>query len=406
MPPPIVTRSTGWRARYFSSPPAKSPMSSIACSGRPCRARTAASEVAPVQPATWRSPPARATSMPRWIEAIQAAQEKGRTTPVVPRIDSPPSMPSRGFQVRAAMAAPPGIETVTRIAGIRPCRSAASAITPRIISRGTGLIAGSPGGIGRPGRVTVPTPSPAAKPRPGSARAITRQPWVTSGSSPASLTTPASAQPSPEARCASAKRGVSPRGSAMVTASGNAPPQRRSSAAASAAVAQAPVVQPRRSGSDGLRGEARVTAEKDRRGGRGSQPMPRGVRRPRPRRAAAPGPGSHRAGSSRARRDPLPAREPRRRVPCGRLRCKHGSQRKAGWRDDCRRRSPSPRSLDGGLGSAPCGCDRVRRRHGSDDGMADPGARRRSAQRASPPPCRHRAARRRGCASVRARAVA
>ena len=31
----------------------------------------------------------------------------------------------------------------------------------RIIARGTGLIAGSPGGSGRPGRVTVPTPSPA-----------------------------------------------------------------------------------------------------------------------------------------------------------------------------------------------------------------------------------------------------
>ena len=104
--------------------------------------------------------------------------------------------------------------------------------------------------LGRPGRVTVPTPSPAAKvisvPVPGSARAITRQPWVTSGSSPASLTTPASAQPSPAARCASAKRGVSPRGRAMVTASGKAPPQSRSSAPESAAVAQAPVVHPRR----------------------------------------------------------------------------------------------------------------------------------------------------------------
>ena len=60
-----------------------------------------------MQPATWGSPLARATSTPRWIEAIQAAQENGRTIPVVPRIDSPPSMPSRGFQVCRASAPPP-----------------------------------------------------------------------------------------------------------------------------------------------------------------------------------------------------------------------------------------------------------------------------------------------------------
>ena len=41
----------------------------------------------------------------------------------------------------------------------------------RIIRRGTGLIAGSPGATGRPARVTVPTPSPARKvtPLPGAA---------------------------------------------------------------------------------------------------------------------------------------------------------------------------------------------------------------------------------------------
>ena len=40
----------------------------------------------------------------------------------------------------------------------------------RIICRGTGLMAGSPGGIARPARVTVPTPAPArnATPLPGS----------------------------------------------------------------------------------------------------------------------------------------------------------------------------------------------------------------------------------------------
>ena len=41
--------------------------------------------------------------------------------------------------------------------------SATSARLARIIARGAGLIAGSPGGSGRPGRVTVPTPSPARK---------------------------------------------------------------------------------------------------------------------------------------------------------------------------------------------------------------------------------------------------
>ena len=50
-----------------------------------------------------------------------------------------------------------------------PVAAAISATTSRIICRGTGLIAASPGGICRPGRVTVPTPSPAWKvtPAPG-----------------------------------------------------------------------------------------------------------------------------------------------------------------------------------------------------------------------------------------------
>jgi hypothetical protein len=44
--------------------------------------------------------------MPRCIEWIQAAQEKGWTMPVVPSTDSPPMMPSRGFQVFSASSAP------------------------------------------------------------------------------------------------------------------------------------------------------------------------------------------------------------------------------------------------------------------------------------------------------------
>ena len=64
-------------------------------------------------------------------------------------------------------------------------------------------------------RVTVPTPSPARKviPLPGApARTVARTsaPWVTSGSSPASLTMPAMAEPSPSVVVARAKRGALP----------------------------------------------------------------------------------------------------------------------------------------------------------------------------------------------------
>ncbi len=58
-------------------------------------------------------------------------------------------------------------------------------------------MAGSPTGIGNPGRVTTPTPGPARKHTPDAALktawAKISAPWVTSGSSPASLITAASA---------------------------------------------------------------------------------------------------------------------------------------------------------------------------------------------------------------------
>jgi hypothetical protein len=137
-------------------------------------------------------------------------------------------------------------------------RRISASIPSVIMARGTGLIAGSPGAIGRPGFVTVPTPSPARKtmPVPGDARATRATmvaPWVTSGSSPASLTMPASAKSAPSVSRASAKAGVSPFGRVMVTGSGKRPVSSAVSAALVAAVAQAPVVQPRRSGPDGLR---------------------------------------------------------------------------------------------------------------------------------------------------------
>ena len=113
-PPAMVTRGTGCARRYFSMPPTKSPMSISATSGSPCSRCTAASEVRAGRAGDMRrGPAARATSMPRWIEWIQAEQEYGTTMPVVPRIDSPPTMPSRAFSVRSASSSPPGIAIST-----------------------------------------------------------------------------------------------------------------------------------------------------------------------------------------------------------------------------------------------------------------------------------------------------
>ena len=132
------------------------------------------------------------------------------------------------------------------------CSAQISATTSRIIWRGTGLMAGSPGGIGNPALVTIPTPSPAENmmPEPGSngtTWAITVAPWVQSGSSPASLTIPANAPESLSDSKQSGKWGVSPLGRDMLTGSGNSPVTSAVSAALVAAVAHAPVVQPRRS---------------------------------------------------------------------------------------------------------------------------------------------------------------
>ena len=60
--------------------------------------------------------------MPRWIEAIQAEQENGCTMPVVPRIEMPPTMPSRGFQVCFASSSPPGTEIVDLHVRLRAMR--------------------------------------------------------------------------------------------------------------------------------------------------------------------------------------------------------------------------------------------------------------------------------------------
>ena len=82
-------------------------------SGRLYFARTAFPEVDPVEAPTWIVFVALATSIPLWIECIHAEHENGITTPVVPRMDMPPTIPSCGFQVFSASASPPGTDIST-----------------------------------------------------------------------------------------------------------------------------------------------------------------------------------------------------------------------------------------------------------------------------------------------------
>ena len=152
--------------------------------------------------------------------------------PVVPRIDSPPTMPRRPLRVLAASASPPGMAISISTSPASPCAAPISAMPSRSICRGTGLMAGSPGGTGKPGRVTVPTPSPARKmtPLPGAARRTVARisaPWVTSGSSPASLTTPAVAAPLANEVVASAKAGWPPPGQGHLDGVGKRAGQQR-----------------------------------------------------------------------------------------------------------------------------------------------------------------------------------
>ena len=68
--------------------------------------------------------------------------ENGRTMPVVPRIEIPPTIPSRSLVVLAAIACPPGTEKVTTSG-----RSVTSASAAAIMALGTGLMAGAPPAI-------------------------------------------------------------------------------------------------------------------------------------------------------------------------------------------------------------------------------------------------------------------
>ena len=88
-------------------------MSIMDVSGKLCFSLTALPEVDPVEAPTWTVFVARATSIPLWIECIHAEQEKGITTPVVPRMDMPPTIPSCGFHVLSANSLPPGTDIST-----------------------------------------------------------------------------------------------------------------------------------------------------------------------------------------------------------------------------------------------------------------------------------------------------
>ena len=121
----------------------------------------AASDVEPVDPAIAMSPAARATSIPRWIVSIQAAQENGTTMPVVPRIERPPTIPSRRVERSLGDLLAAGDRDLDDTSPYVPWATSARPRAWRIMARGIGLMAGSPGGTGRPGLVTVPTPGPA-----------------------------------------------------------------------------------------------------------------------------------------------------------------------------------------------------------------------------------------------------
>ena len=151
--------------------PAKSPMSSSAPSGRPCSRHATCSDVEPVQAATWVRPTARGD--------VHAPADRCRSTPSTSRGPRPRSCRGStgrrgcragGFQVERAISSPwshrDGDLDVAVAAVVRPRRPAD---LPRIIARGTGLIAGSPTSSGSPGRVTVPTPGPARKTTPAPA---------------------------------------------------------------------------------------------------------------------------------------------------------------------------------------------------------------------------------------------
>ena len=130
-------------------------------------------------------------------------------------------MPKRPFRVFLASVSPLGTATSTTTPrGLLAALNAAATCWV-IIWRGTGLMAGPPTSRPRPGRVTVPTPTPPRSSMSGwwfhRTVAWISAPWVTSGSSPASLITPQRQTPSLSSQRARLKVTSWPAGNRMVT---------------------------------------------------------------------------------------------------------------------------------------------------------------------------------------------
>ena len=176
--------------------------------------------------------------------------------PVVPSTDSPPTMPSRRVHrlFRETLAAGDrdrdgdvGRRRAVRLGEIVELLAdhrARRRVDRRFADARAAGRAGSPCRRlrRRESRCRVPGAAQASS-------ATISAPCVTSGSSPASLTMPARAPCRSPARPAPARKlGVCPPGRRIVTGSGKWPVSSAANAARAAAAAQAPVVQPRRSG--------------------------------------------------------------------------------------------------------------------------------------------------------------
>jgi hypothetical protein len=96
-------------------------------SSRAGRRRIAALSVSPPVERTKVSRPcAPITSTACTTLAAHAAVEKGRTMPVVPRMEMPPMMPSRAFVVFSAIFSPPGTLITTRTPRSPACSTSSS----------------------------------------------------------------------------------------------------------------------------------------------------------------------------------------------------------------------------------------------------------------------------------------
>ncbi len=160
-PPATVTRGTGWSRMYFSMPPTKSPMS-MSCD-LVQGVQLLRGDLGGVAGG------AGDMGEPHGAGDVDAAMDGVNPG----RAGIGMTMPGRSEDRDAAQNAEARVERALGhrlAAGHGDLDLDVGGLAGRlgdgpqqIILRGTGLMAGSPGGIGRPGRVTRPTPSPRAK---------------------------------------------------------------------------------------------------------------------------------------------------------------------------------------------------------------------------------------------------